>query len=351
MWELNLDNINEYIEGILNKVPVWRGRSLTAVKCEEVKEETYVNYIFRVTLQLNGQESIVYLRQTRDHLKSSPQRKLDPARMVFESRFLTLLNNIASDVVPEVLYLDGANNIAVLTDIKRDGVLLVNELLKGKPHPETGAYFGSILATYHRETLNIDHSLVHGSEAENEKALKFHEGMRMEPAEKMFPSLTSSLLAESRKAEKCLVLGDLTSKNIFVDEEKVRFLDLERAFVGDPAFDLGYLLAHYLTEVKPECLKESVKFTGNFMESYRQVMRAAIGEDAMAKLENRAIRFLGAMILFRFFGLYFVVKIERDTGYWAKIARSLLSDTEATRLSDLLPSLLGLQDQVLRSPK
>lgn len=340
MIVLTNDNLKKYLIDIAPNVPAWRNRTFEVLGSEEINEETYVNYIFRVFSSLNGQKSVIYLRQTRDHLKASPERKLPADRIQFEVRILRLLDRIKNGVVPKVLYLDEESNVAFLTDIKRGSPLLVTELLKGKAHPQTGAYFGEVLATYHAQTLFIDHALVCGTKEENEKAVKFHQGMRLEPALKMFPSQAEQLLKDSNCAEKCLVLGDLTSKNIFVDGGKVRFLDLERAFIGDPAFDLGYLFAHYLTEIKPENIGESLELIGNFMKSYRKVIVEKIGKANMLKMENRVIRFLGAMILFRFFGLYFVVSIKRDTDYWKTVAGLLLSDTKSTSLPDFLHSLL-----------
>jgi len=348
MIDLTVDSINEYITSRSSTVPPWVAKSVQVVRCEEVKEETYVNYIFRVDLKVGGKSFSVYLRQTRDHLKSSPQRKLDPNRIQFEARIHNLLNGIMKGVVPEVLYLDKENNVAVLSDVKTGCPLLVTELLRGRPHPETGTYFGKVLAEFHSKTLGISNAKVHGSLKKNIAAVNFHLGMRMDPALKMFPDLAEKLLLDSSRVKKCLVLGDLTSKNIFVEGKKIRFLDLERAFVGDPAFDLGYLFAHYLTEVKPENLRKSINFIDLFMKTYRKIMVIRIGGGNMTKMENRVTRFLGAMILFRFFGLYFVATIKRDTDFWKGAAKDLLADNSEASLPVLLASLLRLQDLVLQ---
>ncbi|MEI7579182.1 MAG: aminoglycoside phosphotransferase family protein [bacterium] len=323
MIELNIENLNKYLKYQLKNV-FPKSKKVTILKTEEIKEQTYVNYIFKVQIEIEGKKRTIYLRQTRDHVKTRPDRKLNPSRIQFETKILKLLNSIQAEVVPEVLFLDTDNNVAFLSDIKKSGKLLVNELIKGDPHTETADNFGKIIGIFHRETMGIGHDLIHGNASKNDAAIKFHLGMRLEPALTMFFKETRRLLKESEKTKKCLVLGDLASKNIFVDKEKVRFLDLERAFIGDPAFDVALLFCHYLIEVTPENLSKSIAFVKRFMRSYLENLAERYSQIEKTRLENRIIRFLGVTILYRLFGFYLVINLERNKVYWLKIAENLL---------------------------
>ena len=323
MLELNLENLNIYLVEHFEKV-FPKNKKFKILTTEVINEQTYVNYIFKVKLEVDNKPLVIYLRQTRDHVKTKPERKLDPTRIRFEAKILKLLNSIQSGVVPELLYLDEENNVAFLSDIKRSGKLLVNELIKGNPHIETGEYFGKVIANFHKATTGIDHKSVHGDQDKNESAIKFHLGMRLEPALKMFPVETKELLHDSQIAKKCLVLGDLASKNIFVDKDKIRFLDLERAFVGDPAFDVAFLFCHYLIEITPEALSKSIEFIRIFLISYFKNLGTTYTKTEKQILENRIIRFLGVTILYRLFGFYLVVNLERNKEDWKKIAEKLL---------------------------
>ena len=321
MLKINEKNIKTYLVKTLPTVLGINKNRFSIIKSNEITEQTYVNYIFRTEVKL---KKVFYLRQSRDHIKAAPDQKADPKRISYEVNILNLLNNIVKDIVPEVIYLDKKNNIAFLTDIKRGAPLLVNELLEGRPHPQTGKYFGEIIAKIHGQTFGKSNRRIRGSDKENKKARDFHMGMRLKPAKKILSKDVQSLLEDSNKAPKCLVLGDLASKNIFIDKDKVRFLDLERSFVGDPAFDLGFLFCHYLIEIKPQKREQSLEFINQFMKSYCNIMMQYLSRTEIQQLSNRAIRFLGVTILYRLFGFYMVVNIKRRKKYWIKTAKNLL---------------------------
>lgn len=337
-FEITQNNCKEYLETYVSDYLPFKVQGIKSA--EEVTEQTYVNWIFRVVLITEDGDRTLYLRQTRDRVKGKPDMRMEPSRIGFEVKVLNLLQGIQPNITPKVFFVDLRNNIAILEDIKRDGAFLVDELLAGNTHPETGNYFGKVVAVYHGKTFGINHREVRGSFQANEEALDFHLGMRLKPALEFFPDETKKLLRVSKKVRSCLVLGDLASKNIFVDDGIIRFLDLERAFVGDPAFDLAFLFCHYLIEVPETAIAESVNFINNFISSYRSTLNGFIDASEIDLLENRVIRFLGITILYRLFGFYLVVKVERDNMFWKTTAHKLLIDEKSYSLLDALRFLL-----------
>lgn len=330
--ELSVDNAQDYLKSIISRLPFKVDR---IVQIEEVTEETYVNWIYKATLATTDGEVVVYLRQTRDHVKRKPDMKMDPRRIGFEVKILSQLQKIIPGVVPEVLYYDEENNIAVLSDVKRGAFLLVNELVKGEPHPETGNYFGAVIAQVHGKTKGIQHGLVRGSVANNEAALSFHLGMRTKPALERYPEITRAFLEHSRQFHQHLVLGDLASKNIFVDGAQVRFLDLERAFIGDSAFDLAFLFCHYLIEVPRSSLAASVKFITDFITSYKETLQQYLSPSEVNGIEARTVRFLGVTTLYRVHGFYLAVNAQANADFWDTWAYNFLS-RDYTSLGDAL---------------
>jgi len=335
--DLNLENIKEYLAQTV--LPTLAFSDYTISDVSEVTDQTYVNWIYKVELRKGDDKQIIYLRQTRDHVKKKPDIKMDAARIKFEVNILNLLQEIIPGIIPEVLFYDKDNNVAVLNDIKRNGNLLVHELLAGRPHPETGKFFGVTIAKVHGQTLGVAKEKVRGSEKENTEAVAFHLGMRLKPALEMYQDETKEFLKTSDKAKKTLVLGDLASKNIFIDGSKVRFLDLERAFVGDPGFDLAFLFCHYLIEVPPDSISASVEFITNFTDSYRQKMKEYLKDEEIKKLENRVIKFLGITILYRIFGFYLVVNVKQNEEFWKLAAYKMLADKKSDSLVDVLHKL------------
>jgi 5-methylthioribose kinase len=340
--ELTENNVRKYVLMISRKI--WgKDGAVKILEAVEVKKETYVNYIFRVTVLTGGKRITSYLRQTRDHVKTRPEMKIEADRIVFEAKILRLINKIVPDLVPQVLYLDKRNNIAVLSDIKRKGRLLIEELVVGKAHPVTGRYFGKVLGMIHRETLGIENRLIRGGDEENQKAIDFHLGMRLGPAKKAYPELVANLIQDSQSAVTTLVMGDLASKNIFIARERVRFLDLERAFVWDPAFDLAFLFCHYLIEIKPVNINQSVKFIENFITGYRKEMGKKLSKNDLADLENRVIRYLGVTVLYRLFGFYLVRDLKRDKEGWKYKAEKMLGTNEMDLAGYLIKNIQGYE--------
>lgn len=338
MITLSEENLTDYLRLIFPRIKEWQGFKL--IGAEEITEQTYVNFIFKATLKKGQVKKDYYLRQSRDYVKKSPDKKVDPDRIRFEVKILKLLNKITKDLVPEVVYFDKENKVAVLSDMKRGAPLLVNELVAGRAHPEAGKYFGEMIAKIHRTTFGIDNRKVRGGQVANKAAVNFHLGMRLEPGLKMAPEATRKLLDDGKKEPNCLVLGDLASKNIFPDGQKVRFVDLERVFVGDPAFDPAFLFCHCLIEIPPEKIDQSLKFINNFMIGYRRTMREKLSDLEMKKLENRIIRFLGITILYRLFGFYLVIDVGESKEKWKIIAKRLLKDSRSTSITEALNKVL-----------
>ncbi len=146
---LNEENVADYV--VKRVLPqLWPGCRLMHVV--EVTDETYVNWIFVAEVEHEKARTSVYLRQSRDRVKSKPDMAMDPERIAFEVRILELLGRLIPNVTPHVLYFDRDNNVAVLSDIKRGSPLLVRELIAGRAHPGTGPFFGDILGRVHGKT-------------------------------------------------------------------------------------------------------------------------------------------------------------------------------------------------------
>src|SRR3989338_7685596 len=190
MFTLSPKNVTEYVR---TKVPSSLG-IMEVLTTEEVTEETYVNWIYKIQARTISGSLTFYLRQTGDFVKAKPDIKLPATRIGFEYKMLTLLNELVAGLTPTVLFFDSENNVLWLSDIKRGCPLLVNELVAGRPHPEVGSYFGQILAHIHGKTIGITHEAVRGSVKLNEEAIAFHLGMRLKPAQGLLPKETKQLV-------------------------------------------------------------------------------------------------------------------------------------------------------------
>ena len=298
---INNDNVRNYVEKVvLPNLPF----EATFVSAEQVTRHTYVNNIYRVTLNTAQGMVDVYLRQALDHIRADPAAKASPERIFYEERILRQLSEIFErETTPRVLYSDHDNFLLVLSDVRRGAPVLVDELAEGRVHSETGKAIGDTLGILHGKTWGVESFEL--DPASNERQLQGHFYNRLKQAKEIDPKATQELIYESASAPRTFVAGDFASKNILVSAKDIRFVDLERSFVGDPAFDLGFLMGHYLVEIgnNPELQQDTKKLAKLVMKAYAdRLMNFGIDSSVIKGIESRAVRFAGATILYRLFG-------------------------------------------------
>lgn len=319
--DLTLANASQYVRRYV--FPALGLTSAVVLEIAEVTRHSFVNWVFRVRLADGPLEFDIYLRQSRDHTKARPEVPMDAARAATEARILRLLSRIVDGVTPRVRWHDPDNNVLVLADIDRGAPLLADELPAGRVHLDCITPFAGAVAKVHAATRGIDHADVWGSAAANAVAMRTSQGLRFQPARELYPADVDRLLAASAAAEPGLVLGDLGPKNVFVDRGEARFLDLERAFVGDQSFDLGFLLAHYLAEVPPEARASGAAAARAFISAYRASSRE-LGNHLGAAFDRRLLGWLGVVLIYRVSGSYMGRPIGADVSFWRSCALSFL---------------------------
>jgi aminoglycoside phosphotransferase (APT) family kinase protein len=98
-----------------------------------------------------------------------------------------------------------------------------------------------------------------------------------------------------------LVHGDYSPKNILIYEGRLILLDHEVIHWGDPAFDLGFSLTHFLSKAHHLPLQRAA-FAGA-ARLYWQVYRETVGRQNWADgLENYAVRHTLGCLLARVAG-------------------------------------------------
>lgn len=99
-----------------------------------------------------------------------------------------------------------------------------------------------------------------------------------------------------------LVHGDYSPKNILVQENKLILLDHEVIHWGDPAFDLGFSIAHLLSKAHP--LPAHRQALAGAVTQYWKAYRKALGDTPFngRELDARAVRHTLACLLARVAG-------------------------------------------------
>lgn len=221
-----------------------------------------INWVRRARVPARQVSWIV--KQARPALERFPQYRASTERIVFEERWLALARAVDDEsVCPAVLHFDEASRALVLEDLG-DAERLDHALLRGRDVVAALCSVARLLARVHAATRdpalaarfrNDDMQTLHGEHvfrlpfAENDFPLEPPLRARAERVwlDRELGALALRAYARYREPHGALVHGDVQAGNVLLPAAGgAKLLDAEIAHVGDPAFDLGMLLAHVL---------------------------------------------------------------------------------------------------------
>jgi 5-methylthioribose kinase len=232
------------------------------------------------------------LKQALAKLRVSADWFSNPERIGVEARALRWLNRSAPQgTTPSFIFEDAANNLLAMEAIPNEHENWKTVLLAGRIVPEHFEQFGLLLGAVHRQS----------SKSRSNVRKKFadtshFESLRLEPyylyTAKKTPAAAGFLqaLAQDTLLHKhCLVHGDFSPKNTLIYRGKLILLDYEVFHFGEPAFDVGFALAHFLSKAhhSPKDRARLVSATILFVEVYRREIASL---EWAGSLEPRLVR-------------------------------------------------------------
>lgn len=218
-----------------------------------------INWVRRARLA-DGRSWIV--KQARPALERFPQYQVSTERIVFEARYLELARSLhGGGICPEILHFNERERVLILEDLG-DAERLDQRLARGWDARGVAASLGGFLGAVHAATgdpalaerfrndamrrLHGDHIFVlpfapndfplHPAVAERARALQSDD----------FRGIAADAYARYLEPRGALLHGDVQAGNVLLPPGGPKLLDAEIAHVGDPAFDLGTLVAHLL---------------------------------------------------------------------------------------------------------
>ncbi len=164
-------------------------------------------------------------------------------------------------------------------------------LLAGKVEPAHFRAFAEILAAIHGQGYERRGELARVFEDRS-----FFESLRVEPYYRYTAGqapraarFLDSLIEETLATRITLVHGDYSPKNVLIQNGRMVLLDHEVIHFGDPAFDLGFSLTHFLS--KAHHLPRLRLALAAAAREYWRVYREALGTQPWAlELQPRAAR-------------------------------------------------------------
>ena len=175
-------------------------------------------------------------------------------------------------------------------------------LLAGRTCAEHFRQFARLLAAIHREAYGrADLAEMFGDRS-------FFESLRLEPyygysaqQEPAAAAFLDSLIRDTLARRITLVHGDYSPKNVLIHRGRLVLLDHEVIHFGDPAFDLGFSLTHFLSKAHhlPALRREFISAAREYWRVYLDALSAPAWA---ADLEPRAVRHTLACLLARVVG-------------------------------------------------
>jgi len=244
------------------------------------------------------------LKQALEKLRVPVDWFSSPERIHREALGLEWLARIAppGSIAP-LLFEDPEQHLLAMQAVPQPHENWKAMLLAGRIHLDRFRQFATLLAIVHREAYRRRTDL---EEVFAERS--FFESLRLEPyyayAAEQVPAAAGFLDTLIRDTLACritLVHGDYSPKNILIYKDRLVLLDHEVIHFGDPAFDLGFSLTHFLSKAHhlPALRRE---FAEAALEYWR-VYAATLGTlPWAADLEQRAVRHTLGCLLARVAG-------------------------------------------------
>jgi 5-methylthioribose kinase len=230
------------------------------------------------------------LKQSLSKLRVAVDWFSSPQRIHREALAIQWFSKLAPPgAITELYFEDTEAHIIAMEAVPNPHANWKTMLLAGDLRLEHIRQFGQLLSSLHRK------SAARASELQpifQDKT--FFETLRVEPYYRYTadhaPQFYASLIDETLATNESLVHGDFSPKNVLLHNDRMVLLDHEVAHFGDPGFDIGFAMAHFLSKAHhlPALRKQFLAAALEFWRSYADV-----------SFESRCVRHSLACLLAR----------------------------------------------------
>lgn len=276
-----------------------RGLGLLAPGPVDVRELT--GGVSGIVLEVAAADQRLVVKQPLAQLGVAQGWTAGQERSVTEAKALVLAARWTPGHVPAVVAVDSDRFILVMARAPEAMRSWKSQLLAGHCDSDVAATLGRVLGRWHRRS-HLEPDTIVGLAAPG--AL---EDLRVSPyyraTANAFPDAAhriSTLIDLLETRRHCLVHGDFSPKNVLVGGGQVWVLDFEVAHVGDPDFDVAFLLTHLIAKAvhRPQCRPKLARCAAMFIAAYE----AEIATCSLSTLPSTAAAHTGGLLLARVHG-------------------------------------------------
>jgi 5-methylthioribose kinase len=203
--------------------------------------------VSNVVLAVRVGERRVVVKQSLPQLRVADEWLAKRERILTEAAALRWASRVTPGAVPAVYDVD-PERCAIVIEHASDGWRnWKDDLLAGQAEPAVADRLGVILAAWHTASFLKPDEARRFDDSEAFEQLRvdpyYRTVMRRHPElEALVRPYVDQMLATHR----CLVHGDYSPKNVLLGDDGLWVVDFEVGHLGDPVFDVAFLLNHLL---------------------------------------------------------------------------------------------------------
>ncbi len=319
------------------------------------------NVVIKVTWGTNPGDALA-LKQSLPKLRVEEDWYADRERIFREVAALDFVGKLTLEepssslasrwTAPRVVFEDRENFAFAMTVAPSDGANWKERLLAGHIDMDAARLVGEMLGAIHSRSSVIGRDLPQGLDGFGD--LSCFMQLRIDPYHRAtawaHPDLADTIEREAQKMlpsaweRRVLAHGDFSPKNIIVNGSgpavRAMLLDFEVAHLGNPVFDLAFMLNHLTLKAiyNPTLATQYSAAAQSFWAAYAMAHEGAAGD--RNALEEDTVRQMGALLLARIDGKSPAEYITDDAS--KAYARQLARDILASEIN----SLNGLYDRL-----